>query len=92
MFSMLFELIAGLLGGVGYSDDSNIKKIDRNIERLNEYDWFKKIYKDEKYHRLFFVNKRIRRYLQSTIRVRKIIRRKEAQKKFVLFLDKEIQS
>lgn len=92
MFSVLFELIAGLFGGVGYSDALNTKKIDRNIERLNEYDWFKRLYEDKKYHRLFFVNKRIRRYLQSTIRVRRIIRRKEAQKKLLLFLEKEIKS
>lgn len=92
MFSMVFELIAGLFGSVGYSDTLNTRKIDRNIEQLNEYDWFKKVYEDKKYHRLFFVNKRIRYYLQSTVRVRRIIRRKEAQKKLLLFLDKEIKS
>jgi hypothetical protein len=79
MLSFLIELIAGLFG---YSDTLNTKKIDRNIEQLNQHDWFKNIYEDEKYHRLFFVNKHVRRYLQSTIRVRKIIRSKEeAQRK-----------
>ena len=92
MLSFLFELIAGLFGSVGYSDTLNTKKIDQNIERLNQYDWFKKIYEDEKYHRLFFVNKHVRRYLQSTIRVRKIIRSKEARRKLLYLLDKEIKS
>ncbi|QIZ09389.1 hypothetical protein HFZ78_24120 [Priestia megaterium] len=78
MLSFLNELIAGLFG---YSDTLNTKKIDQNIEQLNQHDWFKKIYEDERYHRLFFVNKHVRRYLQSTIRVRKIIRSKEAQRK-----------
>jgi hypothetical protein len=89
MLSFLIELIAGLFG---YSDTLNTKKIDQNIERLNQYDWFKNIYEDEKYHRLFFVNKHVRRYLQSTTRVRKIIRSKEAQRKLLFLLDKQIKS
>ncbi|MFS0603194.1 hypothetical protein [Peribacillus frigoritolerans] len=89
MLSFLIELIAGLFG---YSDTLNTKKIDQNIEKLNQHDWFKNIYEDEKYHRLFFVNKHIRRYLQSTIRVRKIIRSKEAQRKLLFLLDKQIKS
>ncbi|MDQ0859999.1 hypothetical protein [Bacillus sp. V2I10] len=92
MFSIIFELIAGLFGSIGYSDTLNTKKIDQNIERLNQHDWFNKIFEDEKYHRLFFVNKRIRRYLQSTIRVRKIIRSKEAQRKLLLLIEKQIKS
>ena len=92
MLSLLFELIAGLFGSVGYSDALNTKKIDQNIERLNQYDWFKKIYEDERYHRLFFVNKHVRRFLQSTIRVRKMIRSKEAQRKLLFLLDKQIKS
>ena len=92
MFSFIFELIAGLFGDIGYSDTLNTEKIDQNIERLNQHDWFKKIYEDEKYHRLFFVNKRIRGYLQSTIRVRKIIRSKEAQRKLLLLIEQQIKS
>ena len=42
MLSFLFELIAGLFGSVGYSDTLNTKKIDQNIESLNQHDWFKK--------------------------------------------------
>ena len=87
MLSFLIELIAGLFG---YSDTLNTKKIDQNIEQLNQHDWFKNIYEDERYHRLFFVNKHVRRYLQSTIRVRKIIRSKEAQRKLLFLLDKQI--
>jgi len=92
MVSLLIEIIAGLFGSVGYGDTLNTKKIEQNIELLNQYDWFKKIYEDERYHRLFFVNKHVRRYLQSTIRVRKIIRSKEVQGKLLFLLDKEIKS
>ncbi|PFN81847.1 hypothetical protein COJ85_28775 [Bacillus sp. AFS076308] len=89
MLSFLIELIAGLFG---YSDTLNTKKIDQNIEQLNQHDWFKNIYEDERYHRLFFVNKHVRRYLQSTTRVRKIIRSKDAQRKLLFLLDKQIKS
>ncbi len=86
MLSFIFELIAGLFCSIGYDDTLNTKKIDRNIERLNQHDWFKKIYEDEKYHRLFFVNRKVRHYLQSTIRVNKMIRKIEAQKNYLFFL------
>ena len=92
MFSFLYELITGLLFWTDFNGTLNTRKIDQNIERLNQHDWFKKIYKDERYHRLFFVNKHIRRYLRSTIRVKKIIRSKEAQRKLLHFLDKQIKS
>ncbi|MFF3102279.1 hypothetical protein [Viridibacillus arvi] len=75
---ILLEFIAGLFGSIGYSETLNTKKIDQNIDQLKQYDWFKNIYEDERYHRLFFVSKKVRRYLESTIRVRKIIRSKEA--------------
>ncbi|MGG4268440.1 hypothetical protein [Peribacillus simplex] len=38
----------------GFGDISlNTRKIDRNIEMLKNHAWFKDIYEDEKYHRLF---------------------------------------
>lgn len=90
MVSILFDLLAGVFSNAGYSNTLNTKKIDRHIELLKEYECFEKVYEDEKYHRLFFVNKRIRYYLQSSIRVKKMVRRKEAQKKLLLLLDKEM--
>lgn len=80
MLSFLFELIVGLFGSFGYRDTLNTKKIDQNIESLNQYEWFKNIYEDERYHHLFLVNKHVRRYLQSTIRARKIISSNEANR------------
>ncbi|WP_409291225.1 hypothetical protein [Peribacillus sp. SCS-37] len=91
MLSFLFELIAGLFGSVGYSDTLNTKRIDQNIERLNQHDWFKDIYEDEKYHRLFFVNRNVRQYLQSTMRVKRIIKREKSQREFLIFLNKQVK-
>jgi len=86
------RLIAGLFGGIGYGDTLNTRKIDRNIERLNQHEWFKKIYEDEKYHRLFFVNRKVRSYLQSTIRVNKMVRNIGTQERLVGFLNKQLTS
>ncbi|SNT54697.1 hypothetical protein SAMN05444672_14632 [Bacillus sp. OK838] len=91
MLSFLFELIAGLFGSVGYSDTLNTKRIDQNIERLNQHDWFKDIYEDEKYHRLFFVNRNVRQYLQSTMRVKRIIKREKSQRVFLVFLNEQLK-
>jgi len=85
------EIIAGILGGTLGDNSLNTRKIDRNIELLKELQWFNTIYDDEKYHRLFFVNRHVRSYLQSTLRVNKIIRSQKAPKKFMRLLDKQIQ-
>ena len=89
--SFLIEIIAGLLGGTVGDNSLNTRKIDQNIERLKELEWFNTIYDEEKYHRLFFVNRHVRGYLQSTLRVNKIIRSQKAQIKFMRLLDKQVQ-
>lgn len=88
---MIFYLL-DLLGLLFSSSNTGLdtRRIDRNIEQLKQHDWFKKIYEDEKYHRLFFVNRHVRRYLQSTIRVKRIIRNQKAQKRLLTLLDKQI--
>jgi hypothetical protein len=43
------------------------------------------------YRRLFFVNRHVRDCLQSSLRVNRMIRNKEAQQRFLRFLDKQIK-
>ncbi|CAH0343981.1 hypothetical protein BCI9360_00209 [Bacillus sp. CECT 9360] len=88
--SFLDFIFGFFTGGFGLSNTLNTEKIDNHIQQLNQYDWFKVIYEDEKYHRLFFVNKHVRKYLQSRIRVNNMIRSKEAQRKFFIFLTKQL--
>jgi len=90
--AIIFEFIGDLLGSVGNSQTLNTRKIDQNIRLLNDHAWFKSLYEDEKYHRLFFVNRHVRAYLQSSFRVKKMIRNQEAQLKFALLLDKHFKS
>jgi hypothetical protein len=88
---MIFEIIAGLLGGIGQDDSLNTKKIDKNIEELRKYNWFNTLYDDEKYHRLFFVNKRVRKSLQSTFLTKRLKNNPNAQKTFKSLLDKQLK-
>jgi hypothetical protein len=91
MLSYIFEFIEEVLIRIGYGDGLNTKRIDTNIELLKQQVWFKKIFDDKRYHKLFFVNKDVRGYLQSKIRVKRIISSEEAQRKFLFFLDKKIK-
>jgi hypothetical protein len=87
---ILFEIIAGLLGGIGQDNSLNTKKIDKHIEELRSYKWFNEIYEDEKYNRLFFVNRRVRKLLQSRYLTRRMINNLKAQNKFKAFLNKQL--
>lgn len=85
---MLEEFLASLIPNGSTSLDT--KKIDRNIEMLKNYSWFKDIYDDERYHRLFFVNWKVRMYLQNTYRVKKIIKNEDFKMKFIKFLNEQL--
>ncbi|KAB2335588.1 hypothetical protein [Bacillus mesophilum] len=85
---MLEEFLASLIPNGSTSLDT--RKIDRNIEMLKNYSWFKDIYDDERYHRLFFVNRKVRMYLQNTYRVKKIIKNEDFKIKFIKFLNEQL--
>jgi len=88
--SFLYEILSGLLNSIAQDESLNTKKIDRNIKKLTNYDWFKDLYDDENYHRLFLVNRRIRGYLQSTYRVKRMIKYEKSRNKLKKLLAKEI--
>ncbi|WP_155590943.1 hypothetical protein [Lysinibacillus cavernae] len=68
------------------------RKIDRNIERLQQYDWFKDIYHDDQYRRLFFANRHVRKFLESNVRVNRMIKKKQVQERFIYFLSKQLKN
>ena len=74
MLDFLFSLLEEFLESIFVSDGSlDTRKIDKNIDIMRTQGWFKVLYEDEKYHRLFFTNRHIRHYLQSNHRTKKII-------------------
>ncbi|WP_255473242.1 hypothetical protein [Rummeliibacillus sp. SL167] len=69
----------------------NSKKIDANIKKLSQIDWFKEIYESEKYRHLFFENRNVRKYLSNNLRVNQLIRQQNQQEKFIQFLNKQLK-
>lgn len=67
------------------------ERIDKHISELRKYDWFEELYQRTEYHRLFFVRKRLRLYLQSAWRTRQLKNSIRAQEKFIEFLNKELK-
>lgn len=88
---ILISLPAGGLSPFGGNTTLNTKKIDSNIEKLKQLSWFKSLYEDEKYRSLFFANRKVRGYLQSSIRVNRVIKSEYAQKRFAAILEKQVQ-
>ncbi|WP_409368480.1 hypothetical protein [Lysinibacillus sp. 38-6] len=85
---MLEDFLAGLIPNGSIALDT--RKIDRNIELLNQDSWFRDIYDEEKYRKLFFVNRNVRAYLQNTHRVKKIIEKEKDRNKFITFLNEQL--
>ena len=80
---MLEDFLAALVPNG--SNSLNTRKIDGNIEMLKQYSWFKNIYDNERYHRLFFGNRKVRKYLQNTYRVKRIIEKENVGKNLYCF-------
>ncbi|KAA0966245.1 hypothetical protein FQ087_08400 [Sporosarcina sp. ANT_H38] len=84
---MLEDLLTALIPNGTNSLDT--QKIDKNIEMLMQHSWFKNIYDDERYRRLFFGNRKVRKYLQNTYRVKRIIKKEKVRQKFILLLNEQ---
>lgn len=61
------------------------RKIDRNITRLQQYEWFHDVYHQDQYRSLFFANRHVRKYLQSNVRVNRLMKKKQSQERFIFF-------
>ncbi|MEK5331923.1 hypothetical protein [Lysinibacillus sp. FSL W8-0992] len=85
---MIEDLLAAFIPNVSIALDT--RKIDRNIELLKNEFWFEDIYNEEKYRKLFFVNREVRRYLQNTRRVKRMIKKEKIQNAFITFLNKQL--
>lgn len=65
----------------------NTNKIDKNIEKLRKLKWFDDLYVDERHHKSFFVNTKVRKYLQSNILVSRLKNNQKEQQKFIQLLE-----
>ena len=89
---IIVTFILSILSSVSLLDFSggkglNTQNIEKNIERLKGYSWFNELYENEEHHRSFFVSLKIRKYLESSLRVSKLIRSEKERDKFILMLE-----
>lgn len=70
------------------STSLNTRKIDKNIEELRQLEWFNDLYENERHHKSFFINLKVRKYLESSIRVSRLKSNEREQKKFSQLLEK----
>ncbi|MFJ5564297.1 nitrite reductase [Lysinibacillus xylanilyticus] len=67
------------------------RKIERNIKKLRLFSWFNELYEDDRHHSSFFINKHVRKYLESSIRVYLLKSSEKEQMKFIHLLEKVAQ-
>jgi hypothetical protein len=87
----LFEIIRAIFENMANDRSLNTAKIDKNIEELRKYKWFTDLYENEKYHRLFLVNRDIRKYLNSSLRIKRLKTNPNVQRKFVRWLERQLE-
>ncbi|MEH7332038.1 hypothetical protein V7161_05330 [Neobacillus drentensis] len=67
------------------------RRIDAHIHELKKLPWFQELYQEEKYRKLIVMNYRIRRYLDSPFRVKRLMNSSKAQLHFLKLLNKQIE-
>ncbi|MFD2444647.1 hypothetical protein ACFSO7_11780 [Bacillus sp. CGMCC 1.16607] len=66
------------------------RRIDSHIHELNKLPWFQELYQEEKYRKLFVMNYKTRRYLDSPFRVKRLMNSSKAQSYFLNLLNKHV--
>lgn len=86
---ILLTIISSIVSGVNFFDGKglNTEKIEKNLEKLKGYSWFNEVYKMEEHQRSFYLSLKIRKYLQSSMRVNRLIRCEKERVKFILMLE-----
>ncbi|KMY33589.1 hypothetical protein ACZ11_00430 [Lysinibacillus xylanilyticus] len=90
----IIGIYLSLLSGVYLLDGRtalDTKKIDNNIKKLRMYPWFNELYEHEEHHRSFFANIKVRKYLESSIRVSRLLNNEREQKRFIRMLEEVAQ-
>jgi len=85
---MIEELLSGFipLGNRAL----NTQKINKNIEKLSSHDWFKELYNNETYRKVFLFNRVIRRYLESDRKVDKLVHNLKKREQFLKLLHEQM--
>ncbi|MFJ7978061.1 nitrite reductase [Peribacillus sp. NPDC096379] len=87
LFAILLSLVSSTDLVSGGRTGLKTDKIEKNIEKLKQFSWFEKLYENEQHHRSFFVSLKVRKYLESSIRVNRLKRSKREQERFIHLLE-----
>ena len=72
---------------ISSTNNLDTRKIDKNIENLRDLEWFNDLYVSERHYKSFFINLKVRRYLQSNLLVFRLKNNQKEQKKFIQLLE-----
>ncbi|MDA1635965.1 hypothetical protein PDK11_24480 [Bacillus cereus] len=58
-------------------------KLKHHIAKLSEFEWFRNLHEDTKYTSLIWSNRKIKKFILSSINMEELIKSEEKQKEFV---------
>ncbi|MDM5193722.1 hypothetical protein QUG02_12045 [Bacillus hominis] len=77
--SSLFDVISDIILFYPRND----MKLKYHIAKLSELEWFRNLHEDPKYTRLIWSNRKIKKFILSSINMEELIKSEEKQKEFV---------
>ena len=83
--SLLFDVIADIILFYPRND----MKLKYHIAKLSELEWFRNLHEDPKYTSLIWSNRKIKRYIFTSINMEALIKSEKKQKEFVHLVQDE---
>ncbi|HDX9630185.1 TPA: hypothetical protein ROY30_003904 [Bacillus cereus] len=77
--SLLFDVIMAIITFYPRND----MKLKHHIAKLSEFEWFRNLHEDTKYTSLIWSNRKIKKFILSSINMEELIKSEEKQKEFV---------
>ncbi|PFL13085.1 hypothetical protein COJ07_30455 [Bacillus cereus] len=75
----LFDVIANVILFYPRND----MKLKHHIAKLSEFEWFRRLHEDTKYTRLIWSNRKIKKFILSSINMEALIKSEKKQKEFI---------
>ncbi|UPO90268.1 hypothetical protein [Niallia sp. Man26] len=88
--SYIIDLIIAMMGSMSNQRTLDTRRVDSHIEKLNQLVWFQQLFAEEKYRKLFITNYKIRQYLDSPFRVKRLENSTKTQERFLKLLNKQL--
>ncbi|MEH7085367.1 hypothetical protein V7139_21865 [Neobacillus drentensis] len=89
--SYILDVIIAITGPLYEWRSIDTRRIDFHIHQLNKLPWFQELYQEEKYRKLFVMNYKTRRYLDSPFRVKRLMNSPKAHLHFLKMLNKQLE-